>query len=170
MDGLEREARAAIRQLIRHRGFLLAAVAILALGIGLGSLVFSVVNGLLLRPLPVYVPDELVSIYGATPDAFMATSALATDDVLDLAESVRGLASLIAYTYAPMTVEDGDAHRLVLGVRATPEYFSTLGVKAALGRTFSADEDLESAVAVLADAAWRRRFGADPGIVGALFA
>ena len=100
----------------------------------------------------------------------MAASPLSAPDYLDLADSVPGFSALLAYAYAPMALERGDESRLVLGVRATPGFFSTLGVEPALGRFFAASSEggPPAAVneAVLSHLAWRRRFGADPGVVG----
>jgi len=167
MSALLHDLRFAIRQLIRNPGFAAASILILTLGIGLNSAVFSVVNATLFRPLPVADSEDLVAIYRATPKDFMATSALTTADVLDLAEQSRGFTGLLAYTYNPMIVERGGENRLVLGVRATPNFFSTLGVKPFLGRFFSPEDGRDLQQAVLSYSAWQRRFGADPGILGA---
>jgi len=166
VSGLFRDLRFAVRQLARNRAFTTAAVLTLGLGIGLNSAVFSIVNATLFRPLPVSAPQELVAVYASTPGEFMATSALGASDYLDLAERTRGLASFLAYTYAPVAVEHGDSSRLVLGVRATPGAFAALGVSPFLGRFFTPSDAPDTAVVVLSHAAWRRRYGADPGVVG----
>jgi len=165
-----RDLRFALRQLRKHPGFTLAAVLTLALGIGLNSAVFSVVNGLLFRPLPVSAPEELVAVYTSEPGDFMANSPLASTDFEMLSEESRGFGELAAYTYNPLAVEHGGENRLVLGVRATRNIFEVLGIEAASGRTFTQAGDeaagAEAAEAVLSHTAWRRHFGADPEIVG----
>lgn len=166
MTALVRDLRSAVRQLTRNPGFATAAVLILALGIGLDAAVFSVVNALLFRPLPVSAPDELTAVYSASPGDFMAASALTTADFEDLRERSQGLGAVVAYTYSPMVVEHAGEHRLVLGVRATPDFFSMLGVRPFLGRFFPPEGAADTQQAVLGYAAWQRRFGADPGIVG----
>jgi len=167
MSALLHDLRSAVRQVARNPGFAAAAVLILALGIGLNSAVFSIVNAALFQPLPVAAPENLVAVYSSTPHDLMAASALTTDDYADLAERSHGLTALFAYTYNPMTVEHEGDNRLVLGVRATPSFFSTLGVKPFLGRFFTADDETDGQVAVLSYAAWQRRFGADPDVLGA---
>lgn len=167
MSALLRDLRFAVRQLARNPGFGAAAIAILALGIGLNSAVFSIVNATLFRPLPVAAPEDLVAIYGSTPGDFMTTSALTTADAEDLIERSHSFTALLAYTYTPVVVEHRGESRLVLGVRATQNFFSTLGVKPFLGRFFSPEDGPDLQQAVLSYSAWQRRFGADPGILGA---
>lgn len=172
MTFLAHDLRCAVRQLRASPGFAAAAVAILALGIGFNSAVFSLVNATLFRPLPVRAPQDLVAIYTASPGEFMAASPLSAPDYLDLARAAEGFSALFAYCYAPMALEHGDESRLVLGVRATAGYFSTLGLEPALGRFFGAEsaaaaaESVPGDEAVLSYLAWRRRFGADPQVVG----
>ncbi len=172
MTLLAHDLRCAVRQLRASPGFAAAAVAILALGIGLNAAVFSLVNATLFRPLPVVAPEELVAIYTASPGELMAASPLSTAEYLDLGGAVRGLGALFAYCYAPMALERGEESRLVLGVRATAGYFSTLGLEPALGRFFGAEsaagaaESAPGDEAVLSYLAWRRRFGADPRVLG----
>ncbi len=181
MSEIGRDLRYASRQLLQHPGFTLAAVLTLALAIGLNSAVFSVVNGLLFRPLPVAEPEELVAVYSSEPGDFMARSPLSAFDFEELDEGFQACAEVLAYTYTPLAVEHGGDSRLVLGVRASRDAFAVLGVEAALGRTFSAagapDQTLRSPPSgvtsgedpdevVLSHRAWHRWFGADPGIVG----
>jgi putative ABC transport system permease protein len=166
MGAWRHDLRSAARQMLRNPGFTVAAVVLLALGIGLNSAVFSLVNATLFRPLPVAAPGELVSIYTAAPGDFMAASALSTADYLDLGERCRSLRGLLAYTYTAFALERAGAEsRLVLAVRATPNFFSTLGVRPALGRFFAPGSGREREV-VLSGLAWRRRFGADPRVLG----
>jgi predicted permease len=166
MGALLHDLRSGVRQLTRSPGFTAVAVLILALGIGLNSAVFSVVNAVLFRPLPVAAPEDLVAIYRSTPHDFMASSALATADYLDVADATHGFTSVLAYTYTPIALEAGAENRLVLGVRVTPNFFSSLGLQPFLGRFFSSGDGPDRQEAVLSYLAWQRRFGADPGILG----
>jgi putative ABC transport system permease protein len=166
MTTFRHDLRFAVRQLARNPGFTAAAVLILALGIGLSSAVFSLVNATLFRPLPVAAPDDLVAIFSSAPSDFMASSPLAPGDYEDLTERSHSFTSLLAYMYTPLALEHEGENRLVLGVRATPNFFTTLGVKPFLGRFFTAD-DPDSQEAVLSYSAWQRRFGADPDVLGA---
>lgn len=159
--------RLAVRRLRRSPGFTAAVVSILALGIGLNVSVFSLVNAALFRPLPVAAPDELVAIYRSTPTDFMNTSPLTGADYHQLSDECRTLASVLAYTYTPVAVEHGGESRIALAVRATPNFFSTLGVRPSLGRFFDAAEhSTAGSPVVLSHATWARRFGADPLVVG----
>ncbi len=164
MDAIRRDVRYALRILGKSPGFLLAAVLTLALGIGLNAAIFSVVDGLLLEPLPVAAPEELVSVFRATPGEHMSHEPLSTADYEHLRDDVQAFGALVATTYRPLAVEHGGDNRLVLGERVTANYFSVLGVRPRLGRAFEADDG--ESVAVLSDVAWRRRYGGDPGVVG----
>ncbi len=97
----------------------------------------------------------------------MASSALATADYEDVADRRHAFTSVLAYTYTPLALEGGGANRLVLGVRATPNFFTSLGLKPFLGRFFTPGDDPDTQEAVLSYSAWQRRFGADPAILGA---
>lgn len=164
MDALRRDLRYTVRTLAKAPGFLLAAVFTLALAIALNVAVFSVVNALVLRPLPVASPDELVAVYSAAPDEFMSHAPLTTSDYEHLRDGTRSFAELIATTYRPVALEHGAEGRLALGEWVTPGYFTFLGVRPFLGRMFEAGDG--DAVAVLSHTAFERRHGSDPGIVG----
>lgn len=166
MSGVLRDLRFALRQLRGNPGFTSAAVLILALGIGINSAVFSVVNAALFRPLPVEAPEDLVALYRSTPQDFMATSALSTADYLDLVERSRGFSQILAYTYNPVAVEYHGHYRLVLGVRTSPNFFSVLGVKPFRGRFFGPAKESEGTEVVLSYAAWQRRYGAADDVLG----
>ena len=174
MFEIRRDLRYASRQLLQHPGFTVAAVLTLALAIGLNSAVFSAVNAALFRPLPVEEPTELTAVFSSEPGDFMARSPLSSTDFEKLDEA-RAFADLLAYTYTPLAVEHGGESRLVLGVRASPNFFDVLGVDAALGRTFASanaeagntgGEQAAPSEVVLSHGAWRRWFGADPDVVG----
>lgn len=168
MDELLQDLRYTLRVLRKSPAFTIVAIATIALGIGVNSTIFSMVNALLLRPLPVDHPEELVDIYGRT-----ATSTdhgtLSYPDFLDYQDQSETLEGMIAFTnfFGNLSVE-GSAE-LVIGELVSSDYFSLLGVQPTLGRAFSEEEFRApgtAPVAILSYPFWQTRFGADPGAVG----
>lgn len=166
MHAMRRDLGFAWRYSARRPGFLAAAVVTLAIAIGLNSAVFSVVNAVLFRPLPVAAPHRLLSVYALAPDDPLSHGLVSAADFSDLTRDVTGFEDLVAYTYTPLAVEDGDSSRLVLGERVTRRYFELLGIAPALGRAFAERPTADATPAVLAWTAWQRRYGADPTVVG----
>ncbi|HEV7589833.1 MAG TPA: ABC transporter permease, partial [Longimicrobium sp.] len=173
MDTLLQDLRYALRTLRRSPGFALVAVLTLALGIGLNTAIFSVVNGVLLRPLPFRDPDRLVRLHHLHPEKAPQGGPFSPQDFDDLQAGARGFQSLAAYLHVPgetvinLTGAGGEPRNLQAAY-VSKEFFSTLGVTAARGRTLRPDENVPGAdrVAVLSDAFWRSRFSSDPSIVG----
>lgn len=157
------------RHLRQRPGFTLVAIGTLALAIGANTAVFSLVEAVLLRPLPFPAPEQLVHVRGYDADDD-AIGNLSPADFLDFADETQSFARTGAFGYVgSFTVAGsaGDAER-VGGANVTQGLFPTLGVPAAIGRLFTAEDDAPDAPAtvMLSDGFWRRRFGADPGIVG----
>jgi predicted permease len=152
-----RDARLALRALRRAPAFTVAAVLTLALAIGATTAIFSVVYALLLRPLPYPRPRELVTVWGSRRGELVAFRA-----------RLRTVVGLAAWQPRGATLDDGSESARVDGAAATPELFTTLGVRAALGRTFTAEEGMRGGddVVLLGHALWRRRFAGDPHVVG----
>jgi predicted permease len=173
MNTILQDFRFAVRLLRRSPGFTLVAVLTLALGIGINTAIFSVVNGVLLRPLPYADPDALVRLHHVHHEQAPTGGAFSPQDVEDLQAGAAGFAGIAAYGYLPgqsgldLTGEGSDPRR-VEGVFVSPEFFPLLGVGAAHGRTLHADESRPGGdrAVVLSDALWRSRFDADPGVVG----
>lgn len=163
LETVWRDLHYALRRLLRSPGFTFTAVLSLALGIGANTVVFSVVNALVLRPLPVEHPERLV---------FVETSTGITQsfpNYRDLRDRNTTLAGLAGYRIVPMEMEASGGATRIWGLLATGNYFDLLGVRPALGRFFRPEEDLHPGAgpyAVLSYSAWRSRFGGDPGIVG----
>jgi predicted permease len=163
METLLQDLRYALRMLRRNPGFTAVAVLSLALGIGANALVFSVINALLLRPLPVDRPDQLV---------FLETKSGITQsfpNYRDLRDRNEAFSGTVGYRLAPMEMESASGATRIWGLLATGNYFDVLGVHPAMGRFFHQAEDLHpnaSPYAVLSYNSWRGRFGGDPGIVG----
>jgi putative ABC transport system permease protein len=155
------------RALRRSPGFAAIAVLTLALGIGANAAIFSVVNAVLLRPLPWADPDRAVMIWSKWT-AFDKTW-VATGEVVDYRRRSTTLSEVAAWTDGQVNLTGGDAEpeRLPAG-SVTANLFSTLGVAALHGRTFTAAEDLPNGprAVVLGHALWTRRYGGDPAIVG----
>lgn len=163
LDSVGRDVHYAIRRLLRSPGFAVTCVLSLALGIGVNAIVFSVVNALVLRPLPVEHADSLV---------FLETNSGITQsfpNYRDVRERNTTLAGLAAYRIVPIELESSSGASRIWGLLATGNYFDVLGISPAMGRFFNTAEDVHpraSPYAVLNYNAWRSRFGGDPGIVG----
>jgi predicted permease len=163
-----RDLQYGVRQLIRQPGFTAAAVASLALGIGLNTTLFSVVNAVLLRGIPVAQPDRLVEIYSGINEDFpqLTTS---YPDYLDITTSVAALDGVLGSGYVRGILSTGERPALVTGEAVTPNYFDVLGIPIALGRSFRDDENASqgaASVAVISHGLWQQRFGNRPGFVG----
>jgi len=163
------DLRYALRNLRRHRS--MAAVAILTLGLGIGGAtsVFSVVDAVVLKPLPFRDPDGLVRIWELTRDGDRFSFSDA--NYLDLRSASRVMESVAAYRDlgTSMVLTDGGEPHRIIAVPMAASAADVLGVRPALGRTFTADEDRPRSAdrrVVLGDGLWRGRFGADPQIVG----
>jgi len=164
---LAQDVRYACRSLRRAPAFTIVAVATLALGIGANAAMFSVLNTFLIRPLPYPQPDRLVRIFRTSihSQSWPHSSA----NVLDYRERNAVFDYVVPWNGLRQSLTgDGQAAEGLQGMSVTADFFPALGVPAAHGRWFTADEDQPGAnqVAVLSDGFWRRRFGADPTIVG----
>jgi putative ABC transport system permease protein len=167
LGGIWLDLRYAVRTLGKNPGF--AAIAVLTLGLGLGAntAIFSLVNTALLRPLPVERPDRLVTLnYAAERRMLPAFSYPNYKDFRDRNNSFSGL---LGYRFAQLSLSHDGVNERLWGYLVTGNYFDTLGVKAALGRLTSADDDHSPGahpVAVVSYKCWRQRFGGDPGVIG----
>jgi len=166
MRTLLRDLRYAARLLLKSPGFSLVAVLTLALGIGPNSAIFSIVNAVLLRPLPYKDPGSLAAIYCSASDTPHFGSS--PPDFRALRAENKTFDSLSAfYTTAFNLASDAQPDRL-LGLTVSSEFFRTYGVQPLLGRTFLPEDEQwgHHQVVVLSEALWRNRFHADPGIAG----
>jgi predicted permease len=165
---LRQDLRYSLRALLAKPAFVFAAVATLALGIGANTAIFSVINGLLLKPLPYNDGERLVQVYNVYPNMGLNYAGTSIPDYLDRKAQAEGLEDLAMYTGESFNLAaDGPPQRLV-GLRATPSLFSTLQVQAALGRVFTEAEAEIGAdkVVVLSYSAWQSQFAGDRNIVG----
>jgi putative ABC transport system permease protein len=160
------DIRYGIRMLAKNPGFTAIAVLTLALGIGANSSIFSIVDAVLLRPLPYPHADRLVVVWEKGDDGLPSNTSYATfEDWRARSLSFDELA-LASYSMGTLTGW-GDPEQLP-ALRVSANFFRTLGVRPALGRDFLAEEDTPATnnVVILTDGLWRRRFSADPNIVG----
>lgn len=169
IGNLVHDLRYALRTLRRNPGFALAAALTLALGIGANTTIFSVINAVLLRPrAEVREPDRLVQVYTSDYSGpWYGASSYA--DYLDFRAGAAGLSGIAAFAPSPINFSTGGAASRVWGEEVSGNYFTVLGVRPALGRTFAPDVDRARGakpVAVLSYALWQRAFGADYGVVG----
>jgi predicted permease len=168
MSALLRDMRHGLRQLLRQPGFTAAAVASLALGIGLNTTLFSVVNAVLFQDSLVAEPDRLVEIYtGISEDYPQLTTSY--PDYRDIRSSVDALAGVAASSYVRGILSTGDRPALVTAETVTPNYFDVLGVRLPVGRSFREAENRApgtARVAVLGHGLWQERFGSRPDVVG----
>ena len=163
------DLRFAFRMMLRAPGFTAMAGLTLALGIGATSLMFSVVNAVLLRPLPYAEPSRLMLLFNVrtnTPSA--DTIRLTPLDFDDYKSRARSFEALAGYIGTGFTFSGAGEAELVIGEMVTPEFFRILGVAPALGRTFAPDEFQPGRenVVVLSDRLWKRRFGGNPASIG----
>lgn len=165
---LVRDVRFACRTLRKAPGFTAVAVLTLALGIGANSAMFSVINAVLLRPLPFPSPERLVAVASIDLRATAGPSGSASwPDFFDWRSSARTFEHLSAYRETGFTLVDGGRASHVPGAVVTSDLLSTLGVRPALGRDFRGDEERAGAdVALISDSLWRSQFAAAPDIVG----
>jgi putative ABC transport system permease protein len=166
MGTIFQDIRYGIRSLGKHPGFTAIAVITLALGIGANTAIFSVVNAVLLRPLPFDDPERIVWVWDTQPQ--LSTTPAALPDFIDWKEQNRSFEHLAAYQSGNMFLDAGDGSSATRVGLVTPEMFSVFHVSPILGRTFSAEETQPERfrVAVLSHSMWQNRFGSDPNVSG----
>lgn len=163
--------RFAFRQLIKTPGFTLVALVTLALGIGVNTSMYTLVDVLLLRSVPFAEPDRLVSVLGTTPQSQRDSFSFPELEEAH-AQTVgpgKAFESLTTYSYWDNTLaEPGHPAERLAAIDATAEFFQTFRVQPMLGRAYTADEEApgRNQVALLSYKLWQSRFGGDPGIVG----
>ena len=163
------DLRYAGRMLLKTPGFTLVAVVTLALGIGANTAIFTIVNALLLRPLPYQAPGELVMVWqdyrerGGPADEWASPG-----NYVDWSREKAIFENVAAIGGWRPTLTGGAEPEPIPGEQVTHEYFDVLGITPALGRAFLPDDDVPNAprVAVIGDSLWTRRFGGDPAVLG----
>lgn len=164
---LSQDVRYGVRMLLKNPGFTFIAVLALALGIGANSAIFSVVNTLLLRPLPYRNPGQLVVIWENATHLGFPKNTPSAANFLDWQKQNTLFEGMAAFAERSFNLTGiGEPERLE-GRRVSANLFDLLGVKPLLGRNFVPDEDKPGTkVALLNESLWKRRFGSDPGVIG----
>ncbi len=166
MDGLWQDVKHAIRMLVKKPGFTLIAVVTLALGIGANTAIFSVVNAVLLRPLPYPNPDRLVAV--SENSLWDPDISVAYPNYLDWRAQQSAFEEMSARMPTGGIITGANEPERVIGRRVTPSFFSTLGVQPMLGRAFTEDENNPGApaVMVISHGLWQRQFGGAHDSIG----
>ena len=167
LEHFRADVRYAIGWLVRSPAFTAVAIASLAIGIGFNTALVSIIDALLLRPLPIERPDRIVDIYtkGADGDTYSSTS---YPDFLDLRAQNQVFSGMAGYSLAIAALKTGDQSRMALGEVVTGNYFQLLGVKAAIGRTLLPEDDVTGAqrAVAISHSTWMREYGGEPSVIG----
>ena len=160
------DARYALRQLRKTPGFTLVAVLTLAFAIGATTSIFSIINGVMLRPLPFGEPERIVRVFEIVPEYGRVSTAPA--NFFDWRQQNTVFAHIATYGTGSDTLIGADGPERIPMTSVSWDIFETLGVAPAMGRGFRAEEDApnQNAVVVLSHGMWQRRFGGDPAILG----
>ncbi len=166
METLFHEIRLALRSFAKRPAFFFVTVATLAIGVGSVTTIFSVINGVLLTPLP-YPDSSRIVRLGQVSDTPNRLYAMSYPDFADLQQRNRSFQALAASRGVRLTVLGEGEPESFIGAMVSPEFFAALGVAPAVGRGFSSEENSRSApVVVLSHGLWQRRWGGDPDLVG----
>ncbi|MCH7531118.1 MAG: ABC transporter permease [Gemmatimonadetes bacterium] len=162
------DVRFALRTLRRSPGFTLVVMATLGLGIGINTAIFSLVNGVLLRPLPYDEPERVMTVWEANPQLDIPQARVAAGTYRDWTERSESFAALGAYSFETFILGGTAEPEQISGARVSPSVFDVVGVQPALGRSFREEEATpgNDFVVILSNGFWTQRFGADPGVIG----
>ena len=167
LDELTQDIRFAVRMLVRDRGFALTVVVVLALGIGANAAIFSVVDALMLRPLPFHEPDRLVMIWEDASQVGFPKNTPAAGNYFSWKERSRTFSGMAATRGSTANLTVDGPPEFIMGRRVTANFFDVLGVQPALGRAFTEDDDRTATEPrSSATGSWQRRYNGDREIVG----
>src|ERR1051325_3315547 len=171
MQGIIQDFQHAIRVLRKAPGFTASAIAVLALGIGANTAIFTVVNAVLLRPLPFPEPSRLVRLWHVPPERSfpgMKIFAVSPANYLDWKAQSHSFESMAAYNQRNANLTGRDHPESVITTYAEADFFDVVGVKPALGRTYTREEDQrgKGRVAVLSHQFWQTHFGGNASVLG----
>ena len=166
MQTLWQDLRYGVRMLLKKPGFTLVAIATLALGIGANTAIFSVVNGVLLKPLPYHQPEQLIRLFESSQS--QPKFPMAQGNFQDYRAQNSTLSGLALYTRRDQELSQDDKPEQLAALGITAGYFELLGVQPLLGREFRREDELpeSSPSVILSHALWQRRFNSDSGIIG----
>jgi putative ABC transport system permease protein len=168
MGALIQDLKFSVRMLAKNPGFTAVAVLTLALGIGANTAIFSVVNAVLLRPLPYKDPGRLVQIWETNPQRGFPEFPASPPNFFDWRDQNRSLSQIAAIQYDDYNLTGAGAPMRVVGIDVSPNIFALLGTKPELGRVFTETEDNPNnpQVAIIGHSLWQTRFGSDPNTIG----
>ncbi len=168
MRDLVQDLRFALRMLGKNPGFAAVTIVTLALGIGVNTMIFSVVHTLLLKPLPYLDPQRLVEVTMVSPKQGITGDEMSSPDFLALRDGIKSFESIGAYTDMSLSLTVGGRPERVQSGFASAGLFHTLGIQPVLGTEFTREheQDGRNLVVILSDRLWKRRFDGDPSIVG----
>ncbi|MGE3492521.1 MAG: ABC transporter permease [Vicinamibacterales bacterium] len=168
MDNLLQDIRYGIRTLTRQPGFAATAILTLALGIGATTAIFSVVNAVVLRPLPFDQPERIVVVTNVNTKTGTRSTTVSGPDFRDWRDQSRSFEALAYWAGGETSATVNNASDYAFAAVVTPGYFQVFGATARVGRLFSPDEEQPEGppAVVISEAYWRRQFAADPGAVG----
>jgi len=161
------DIRYGFRMLVRNPGFTILVVLVLALGIGVNTAIFSVVNAVLLRPLPYKDPDSLVRVYQTESRRNFHRGSTSYPNFIDWRDQNHVFEQIAGYQAWSYNLTGGDRPERNRAMLVSAEFFPLLGIKPALGRTFFPEDELGGErVVLLSHGLWQRRFGSDPSVIG----
>ena len=168
MQTLVQDLRYGFRTLLKNPGSTLIAILALGLGIGANTAIFSVINAVLIRPLPYPDPDHLVAVFSNHRQKNLIRQKISPADFEDYRRQATAFDQLGGYQEKPAVLTGKDLPEQVESAAVSPSLFDMLGLQPTLGRRFTPDESDpdKNHVAIISDGLWRRRFGADPNITG----
>jgi len=168
LETLWRDTRYGARMLLKNPSYAAAIILTLALGIGANTAIFSVVNSVLLKPLPFKDPNRLVIIWETDTKNRATNSPVSLSDFIDWRNQTRAFEQIAAWRFLYFNLTGRDQPERVQGLTVSASFLPLLGAEVQLGRTFLPDEEQigHDQVVVLSDALWRRRFGQDPSLLG----
>src|SRR3954464_4193150 len=171
LEEILQDVRYGLRVLVKNRGFALAAILTLALGIGANTAIFSLVYGVLLRPLPYQNGGQLVVLHQSANRANRANIPFSVKEVTDYREGNHTLSGVVEHHSMVFLLLGNDTAERVQTAVVSANFFDALGVKPLLGRTFVASDESHNAdaVLVLSYKYWQARHGGDPRVVGKVF-
>lgn len=163
-----KEIKVALRALAQTPGFTAIAVVTVALAIGATTAVFSLINALLIRPLPYHQPSRLVLIWEQFLAQDLERIPVSAPEYLDYEKALKSTEQLAAFDYTSFNLTEGDVPERISGAVVSPRLFPLLGVQPIRGRTFAQEEQGEGrdTVVLISERLWKRRFNADPTLVG----
>ena len=167
-DEFRRELSYAARLLRKTPGFTATALLTLAVCLGANLTIFAVIDSVLLRPLPFPEPDRLVTIFNTYPKAGVERDGSSLTNYYERRGHIPAFASLSIYRYGTEIIGEPGSTEREQTMRVSPDFFSTLGLGPAIGRTFTEEETTSETddVAILSDTFWRQQYNADPHVIG----